>query len=70
MHMRCTLYFHPLVPCEICFKKIVRRGGPIGKVPLITTQNGFCGDEPPPFDLTIFSSIQKYELRAINHSIP
>jgi len=30
----------------------------------------WCRCEPPPFDLTIPSSIQKYELPAIDHSIP
>jgi hypothetical protein len=37
---------------------------------LITAQNGLCGDEPPPFDFTILSSIPKYELQTIDHSIP
>jgi hypothetical protein len=28
--MRWILYFHLLLPFQLCFKKIVRRGGPFG----------------------------------------
>jgi hypothetical protein len=36
--------------------------------PFNATQNDLCGGEPPPFDLTILGSIQKYEFRTIDHS--